>query len=135
MAEHFNTMILGACAIGQLPNRGHCKDSEALTRVYEDEAQQACQKILRCLDIRVLDGELIVPTCLRTPTLILPMGHFIQLYYNPVAQEQYALQFSSGGKGFLQPRGPFNSPSSQEDSGHSLITYGRWWMPTSTERS
>ena len=33
-------MMLGARAIGQLPNWGHCKDSEALTHVYEDEAQQ-----------------------------------------------------------------------------------------------
>ena len=86
MAEHFDTMMLGARAIGQLPNRGHCKDSEALTHVYEDEARQACQKILRCLDVRVLDGDLIVPTCLQMPTLILPTGHFMQLYYNPDTQ-------------------------------------------------
>ena len=64
MAEHFDAMMLGTCAIGQLPNRGRCKDSEALARVYEDEAQQACQKILCCLDIRVLDGDLVVPACL-----------------------------------------------------------------------
>ena len=64
MAKHFDAMMLGTHAIGQLPNRGHCKDSEALARVYEDEAQQACQKILCCLDTRVLDGDLIVPTCL-----------------------------------------------------------------------
>ena len=86
MAKHFNAMMLGARAIGQLPNRGHCKDSEALARVYEDEARQACQKILCCLDIRVLDGDLIVLTCLWMPTLILPTGHFMQLYYNPDAQ-------------------------------------------------
>ena len=86
MAEHFDAMMLGTCAIGQLPNRGHCKDSEALAHVYEDEARQACQKILCCLDARVLDGDLIVPTCLRMPTLILPMGRFVQLYYNPDAQ-------------------------------------------------
>ena len=86
MAEHFYTMMLGTHAIGQLPNQGHCKDSEALTRVYEDEAQQACQKTLRCLDIRVLDSDLIDLTCLQTPTLILPTGHFMQLYYNPEAQ-------------------------------------------------
>ena len=64
MAKHFDAMMLGAHSIGQLPNRGCCKDSEALTHVYEDEAQQACQKILRCLDIRVLDSDLIVLTCL-----------------------------------------------------------------------
>ena len=77
MAEHFDTMIPGTRAIGQLPNQGHCKDSEALACVYEDEAQQACQKILCCLDARVLDGDLVVPTCLQTPTLILLTGHFM----------------------------------------------------------
>ena len=29
----------------------------------------------------------------------------MQLYYNPEAQGQYALQFPSGSQGFLQPRG------------------------------
>ena len=105
MAEHFDTMMLGTHSIGQLQNRGHCRDLEALACVYEDEAWQACQKILRCLDVRVLDGDLIVPTCLPTPTLILPTGHFMQLYYNPDAQGRYASQFPSGGQGFLQPRG------------------------------
>ena len=91
MAEHFNTMMIGTRSVGQLPNRGHCRDPEALAHVYEDEAQQACQKILCCLDVRVLDGDLVVPTCLQMPTLILPTGHFMQLYYNPDAQVQYAL--------------------------------------------
>ena len=99
------SMMLGTCSVGQLPNRGHCRDPEALARVYEDEARQVCQKILRCLDVRVLDGDLVVPTCLRMPTLILPMGCFMQLYYNPDIQGQYASQFPCGGRGFLQPRG------------------------------
>ena len=86
MAEHFNAMMLGAHAIGQLPNRGLCKDPEALARVYEDEAWQVCQKILRCLYVRVMDGDLVVLTCLQMPTLILSTGHFMQLYYHPEAQ-------------------------------------------------
>ena len=64
MAKHFDAMMLGTRSVGQLPNRGHCRDPEALARVYEDEARQACQKILCCLDVRVLDSDLIVPTCL-----------------------------------------------------------------------
>ena len=39
------------------------------------------------------------------PMLILPTGHFMQLYYNLDAQGHYASQFPSGGQGFLQPRG------------------------------
>ena len=135
MVEHFDAMMLGAHAIGQLPNQGRCKDSEALAHVNEDEAQQACQKILRCLDARVLDGDLVVLTCLQMPTLILLTGRFMHLYYNPDAQGRYASQFPSGGQGFLQPRGTFDSPSFQEDSGHSPMTYGRWLTPTSTDRS
>ena len=64
MAEHFDAMMIGARSVGQKPNQGCCRDPEALTRVYEDEAWQACQKILCCLDVRVLDGDLIVLTCL-----------------------------------------------------------------------
>ena len=105
MAKHFNAMIIGTRSIGELPSQGHCRDPEVLTHVYEDKAQQACQKILRCLDVRVLDRDLVVPTCLWMPMLILPTGHFMQLYYNPDAQGHYALQFLSGGQGFLQPRG------------------------------
>ena len=103
IAKHYDTMLVGARALGDLPKRTHCRDSGTTARVHEDKAQQVCQKILRCLDMRVMDGDLIVPTCLRTQTLILPTRRFIQLYYDPEAQGQYA--FPTRGQGFLQPRG------------------------------
>ena len=105
MAEHYDTMLAGAHALSDLPERTCCRDSSATAQVHEDEAQQVCQKILRCLDMRVMDGDLVVPTCLRTPTLILLAGRFVQLYYDPDAQGQYASHFPTGGQGFLQPRG------------------------------
>ena len=110
MAEHYDAMLVGARALGDLPERTRCRDSSATARVHKDEAQQVCQKILRCLDMRcldmrVMDGDLIVPTCLRTPTLILPARCFVQLYYDPEAQGQYASDFPTRGQGFLQPRG------------------------------
>ena len=74
-------------------------------RVYKDEAKQVHQKILRYLDMRVMDGDLIVPTCLWMPTLILPAGRFAVMYYNPDAQGRYASQFPTGGQGFMQPQG------------------------------
>ena len=55
--------------------------------------------------MRVMDGNLIVPTCLRTPTLILPARCFVQLYYDLETQGQYASDFPTRGQGFLQPRG------------------------------
>ena len=105
MAKHFDAMMIGACSVGKLPSQGHCQDPKAVACVYEDEARQAHQKILRCLDVRVLDRDLIVLTCLRMPTLILPTGRFMQMYYNPDTQGRYASQFPSEGQGFLQPRG------------------------------
>ena len=105
MAEHYDAMLVGARALGNLPERTRCRDSGTTARVHEDEAQQVCQKILRCLDMRVMDGDLVVPTCLRTPTLILPAGCFVQLYYDPDAQGQYASHFPTRGQGFLQLRG------------------------------
>ena len=80
MAEHFNTMLVGTRHMGELPKHGHCKDSRVATHMYEDKARQACQKILGCLDMRVLDGDLVVLTCLCMPTLILPPRRFMQMY-------------------------------------------------------
>ena len=53
----------------------------------------------------MLDSDLVVPTCLHMPTLILPLRHFIQMYYDLDIQGHYASQFPSRGQGFLQPRG------------------------------
>ena len=105
MAEHYDGMLVGARALGDLPECTHCRDSSTMARVHEDEAQQVCQKILRCLDMRVMDSNLVVPTCLRMPTLILPARRFVQLYYDPDAQGQYASNFPTRGQEFLQPRG------------------------------
>ena len=104
MAEHYKAMLVGTHALGNLPEHTHCRDSSAMARVHENKAQQVCQKILRCLDMRVMDGNLIVPTCLRTPMLILLARCFVQLYYDPEAQGQYASDFPTRGQGFLQPR-------------------------------
>ena len=72
------------------------------TWVYEDEVRQVCQKILGYLDMSVLDGNLVVLTCLHMLTLILPHKHFLQLYFDPDNQGRYASRFLNGGQGFLQ---------------------------------
>ena len=54
MAEYYDAMLVGARALGDLPEHAHCRDSGMTARVHEDEAQRVCQKILRCLDIRVM---------------------------------------------------------------------------------
>ena len=105
IAEHFDAMTAGTHAIGDQPGRMHCRDEDVTTCVYEDEAKQVCQKILRYLDRRVMDGDLVMLTCLWMPTLILPTGCFVEMYYDPEAQGQYISQFRTRGQGFLQPRG------------------------------
>ena len=105
MAEHFDAMLAGAHAIGELPSRTCCRDSDATAHVYKDETRQVCQKILRCLNMRVMDRDLVILTCLWTPTLILPTGRFVKMYYDPYTQGQYASQFLAGGQGFMQPLG------------------------------
>ena len=105
MTEHFNAMIICACHLGDLPKRGCCKDSEMTTHVYEDEVRHVCQKILGCLDMRVLDGNIVVLICLHMLTLILPHKHFLQLYFDQDSQGCYTSRFLSWGQGFLQLRG------------------------------
>ena len=89
-----------SCPVGHVAGT-----DDATTRIYEDEAKQVRQKILRYLNMRVMDGDLVVLTCLWMPTLILPAGRFAVMYYDPEAQGQYASHFPTGGQGFMQPRG------------------------------
>ena len=102
MMEHFDAMIVSAHHLGDLPKQGHCKDMQMTIQLYQDEAHHVTQKILSCLDMSVLDGDLVMQMCLHTPTLILPHRCFIQLYFDPDNQGRYASRFLSGGQGFLQ---------------------------------
>ena len=47
MAEHFDAMTAGAHAIGELPGQTRCRDNDATTHVYEDEAKQVLPKGLK----------------------------------------------------------------------------------------
>ena len=47
MDEHFDAMTAGTRAIGNLPGRMRCRDDDTTARIYEDEAKQVHQKILR----------------------------------------------------------------------------------------
>ena len=38
MAEHYDTMLVGTHALGDLPECTHCRDSGTMARVHEDEA-------------------------------------------------------------------------------------------------
>ena len=135
MAEHFDAMLTGTHALGNLPGRTCCRGSDVTAHVYDDEAKQLCQKILRCLDMRVMECDLVILTCLRTPTLILLAGRFVQMYNDPDAQGQYASQFPTGGQGFLQPWGISGCLSSPGTSECSLLMCGKALTNTSIEKS
>ena len=115
MAEHFDAMTAGTRAIGKLPSLTHCRDDDTTAHVYEDEAKQVRQKILRYLDMRVMDRDLVVLTCLWMPTLI---------YYDPDTQGQYASHFPTRGQGFMQPRGDIRA---------SIITRNFHVLPTDVQ--
>ena len=121
MAEHFDAMLAGARAIGDLPGQTCCRDSGVTARIHDNEAKQVWQKILRCLDMRVMAGDLIVLIRLLMPTLILPTRCFVQMLYNPDAQGQYTSKFPTGGQGFLQPRGDIRT---------SIMLRNFWVLPT-----
>ena len=135
MAKHFDAMMVGACSIGKLPSQGCCRDSDVATHVYKDEARQVCQKILRCLDMRVLDGDLIVPTCLWMPTLILPAGCFIQMYYDPDAQGCMLPSSPAEARASYNLGEISEHLSSPETSECFLPMCERSWMSTSTGRN
>ena len=104
MAKHFDAMTAGAHAIGELPSRTHCRDNDTTARVYEDEVKQVHQKILRYLNMRVMDRDLVVLTCLLMPTLILPTGRFAVMYYDPDAQGQRRkMKIEDGQDSFTRP--------------------------------
>ena len=46
MADHYDAMLAGTHALGNLPERTCCRDSGLIARVHKDKAQQVCQKIL-----------------------------------------------------------------------------------------
>ena len=72
MAEHFDALLAGTHAIGELPSRMHCKDGDATVQVYKDETTQVCQKILRCLDMKVMDSQGFMQPCGDIRTSIVP---------------------------------------------------------------
>ena len=144
MAEHYDAMLVGTRALGNLPECTHCRDSSMMAPVHEDKAQQVCQKIPRCLDMRVMDSKLIVPTCLRMPTLILLARRFVQLYYDLEAEGQYTSDFPTRAKDSYSPGVTSEHLSSLGISEYFpmmcqkssiCISIGRDWMGKRTRRA
>ena len=104
--KHFDALIAGTRAIGELPGHMRCKDGDTTARVHDEEATQVRQKILQCLDMRVLDRDLVVPTCLRNAYLDPPpLVASCSCTSTRTDKGSTLPSFRRTAKGFLQPRG------------------------------
>ena len=63
------------------------------------------RKILSYKDCRKMDCGIVVPTCLRTPTLVLPSSECMRRYHSPHLQGLFAHKYPENGFGYIQPRG------------------------------
>ena len=104
MAQVYELMHAGARDIGLLPPRSH-KNKEQTKDVYQQECMEVLRKILSYKDCHKVDCGIIVPTCLRTPTLVLPPSECMRRYHDPRLQGLFALKYPKNGFGLVQLRG------------------------------
>ena len=103
MAQVYDLIHAGAHNIGLLPPRS-CKTKEQTKYVYKQEHMEVLCKILSYKDCCKVDCGIIVPTCLRTPTLVLPPSKCMRRYHNLRLQGLFAHKYPKNGFGFVQPR-------------------------------
>ena len=71
MAQYYDLMVAGSCHIGYLPVRPSRKTAEGVAELYIQERGELLNKIDSYLDNHRMECNIVVPTCLRTPVLIL----------------------------------------------------------------
>ena len=81
-AQVYDMMYARARDIGLLLPRS-CKTKKEMGEVYWQERMELLRKILSYKDCRKVDCGIVVPTCLRTPMLVLPMSKCMCRYHNP----------------------------------------------------
>ena len=104
MAQVYDLMHAGAHDIGLLPPRSH-KTKEQMSDVYRQEWMELLWKILSYKDCRKVDCGIVVPTHLRTLSLVLPTPECMRRYHDPCLQGLFAHKYPENGFGFVQPRG------------------------------
>ena len=104
MVQVYDLMHAGARDIRFLPPRS-CKNKEQTKDVYQQECMEVLHKILSYKDCHKVDCEIIVPTCLRTTTLVLPPSECMRRYHDPCLQGLFAHKYPKNGFGLVQPRG------------------------------
>ena len=104
MAQVYDMMYAGACDIGLLPPRS-CKTKKETSDVYKQERMELLRKILSYKDCRKMDCGIVMPTCLRTLMLVLPLSECMRRYHSLHLQGLFAHKYPENGFGFIQPRG------------------------------
>ena len=104
MAQYYDLMVAGSRHIGYLPDRPSRKTAEGVAELYIQERGELLNKIDSYLDNRKMECNIVVPTCLRTPVLILDPKECMRRYHNPELQGAFPTQFPVEGFGFVQPR-------------------------------
>ena len=104
MAQVYDMMYAGAHDIGLLPPRSR-KTKQETGKVYRQERIELLRKILYYKDCRKVDCGIVVPTCLRTLTLVLLTSECMRRYHNPHLPGLFANKYPENGFGYVQPRG------------------------------
>ena len=104
MAQHYDLMVAGSRHIGYLPERSSHKAAEDVAALFLQERGELLTRIRSYVDNRTMEWNIVVPTCLRTPVLILDPKKCMRRYHDPTLQGAFPTDFPVNGFGFVQPR-------------------------------
>ena len=119
MAQVYDMMYAGVRDIGLLQPRSS-KTKKETSDVYKQERMELLRKILSYKDCHKMDCGIVMPTCLRTLTLVLPLSECMKRYHSPHLQGLFAHKYPENGFGFIQPR---------EDLRDSIVPPDFRWLP------
>ena len=102
MVQHYDLMVSGLHHIGYLPECSSRKTPEDIAELLRRERGELLGKIRSYLDNHTMECCIIVPTCLRTPVLILDPKECMRRYHKPELQGAFPTQFLIKGFGFVQ---------------------------------
>ena len=104
MAQHYDLMVAGSRHIGYLPERSSRKTAEDVATLFLRERGELLTRIRSYVDNCTMECNIVVPTCLCTPVLILDPKECMRRYHDPTLQGEFPTNFPVKGFGFVQPR-------------------------------
>ena len=104
MAQHYDLMVAGLRHIGYLPECSARKTAEDVAALFLWERGELLARIRSYVNNRTIECNIVVPTCLRMPVLILDPKECMRRYHHPTLQGAFPTDFPVNGFGFVQPR-------------------------------